>query len=75
MAAIKGKFKEDCYEYSYSISDEQKELIIERLLAYYKKYGCVGEFIHQNADAIVYAIDVLSDIADNIIKFNYPEEN
>lgn len=53
----------------YSITEERKNKIIEKLLDYYFKYGLHGEVIIQRDNAIIHAPECLSDIADEIIKF------
>lgn len=75
MATLKGWFNPygDGSRVCYEITDEQKDEIVMRLLQYYKDYSCFGEAIHQDDDSIMEAPSVLSDICDNIIKFEYKE--
>lgn len=52
------------------ITDEKKDKIIERILQYCKENNCVdGETLHQSDNCLLDAPNVLSDIIDNIIKF------
>lgn len=66
---ITGSFKDNDVIVTYDISDEQKDMIITRLIEYYSTNGYIGEVIHQDDDAIIDAPSVLSDICDNIIEF------
>ena len=65
-----GKF-DDC---SYEITEEKKDKIINRLLEYYEKNECSGEGIYQNDQSQIDAIEVMSDIADNIIQFKFEDD-
>jgi hypothetical protein len=60
-------------EYSkttYNDTPEIRDKVFERVMKYFKEYECYsGEQIHQSDDPIIYAPYVLSDIADDIIKF------
>jgi hypothetical protein len=69
MATISGQFSDEYTVTKYEITDEMKDAIIFRLIDYFEKNGHIGEVIHQCDDAIIEAPSVLSDIADNIIKF------
>jgi len=71
MAAIKGEFTKYNGEITvrYNITDAMKDKIIARLLKYYQKHHHDGEGIHQDDDSIIEAPSVMSDIADDIIKF------
>lgn len=52
------------------ITDEKKDKIVERILQYCKENNCVdGETLHQSDNCLLDAPNVLSDIIDNIIKF------
>ena len=73
MATISGQFSDDCAATKYAITDEMKDKIVFRLIEYFEQYGSIGEVIHQCDDAIIEAPYVLSDIADNIIKFEDSE--
>lgn len=73
MATISGQFSEDCTTTKYAITDEMKNKIIFKLIEYFEKHGHIGEVICQCDDAIIEAPYVLSDIADNIIKFEDSE--
>ena len=52
--------------YSINWTEEKKEKAIEMLTKYFENYG-VGECIMQSDDAIIYAPDLLSKIADDIL--------
>lgn len=57
---------------TYNDTPEIRDAVFERVMQYFKEYECfIGEEIHQSDDPIIYAPNVLSDIADDIIKFNY----
>lgn len=47
-------------------TEQKKELAIQKLTKYFEKYG-VGEMIMQDDDATIFAPQVLSDIADDIL--------
>lgn len=75
-----GKIEFDIYDgnvkVSVDITEEKKQLIVDRILQYCKDENCVsGEKLHQNDDCIINAPDVLSDIIDNILKFEYKDED
>ena len=54
----------------YSDSDQIKQAVFDRVLQYFKDFEAFqGETIHQSDDPIIYAPNVLSDIADDILKF------
>ena len=57
------------WKYSYALSSEAKDAIINRLLDYYSKHGTSGEVLMQDDDAQTFAPDVLADIADELICF------
>ncbi len=69
MSVVKGSFKDDDYIVSYDIDEEKIDLILLKLLSYYKVNGYNGDSICQNDEAIIEAPYILADIADNIIKF------
>jgi len=52
--------------YTIKWTEEKKEKAIEMLTKYFEKHG-VGECIMQNDDAIIYAPELLSDIADDVL--------
>ena len=56
---------------------EKKEAAIQKLTTYFEKHG-VGECIMQSDEALIEAPEILSDIADDILKENegiiYEEE-
>lgn len=54
----------------YSDDDATKQAVFDRVLAYYKKHEVFhGESIHQMDNPIIDAPDVMSDIAENILRF------
>jgi len=66
---IIGSFEKYGNVITYDISDEQKDKIVNRLIAYYSTHLYFGEGIHQDDDSIIDAPSVLSDICDDIIEF------
>lgn len=55
---------------TYEDSPEIRDAVFERVMQYFNEYNCyAGEIIHQSDDPIIYAPNVLSDIADDILKF------
>ena len=52
--------------YKVKWTEEKKEKAIQILTEYFEKYG-VGECIMQSDDAIIYAPDLLSNIADDVL--------
>ena len=69
MSTIKGSFEKYGNKISYEITDEQKDMIVGKLLDYYSTHCHYGEGIHQDDDSIIEAPCVLSDICDNIINW------
>lgn len=59
--------------FKYSITDEEKDLIIDKLIAYYAKNCHTGESIMQDDDSQIEAPLVLGEIVDEIIKFTETE--
>jgi hypothetical protein len=56
----------------YEDTQEVRDAVFERVMEYFNEFGCWrGEIIHQSDDPIIYAPNVMSDIADDIIKFEY----
>lgn len=56
---------------TYDASDNIKDAVFNRVIAYFKEHKVFqGETIHQMDNTIIDAPSVMSDIADNIIKFN-----
>lgn len=54
----------------YKDTPAVRDAVFERVLQYYREFEVFrGESIHQSDDPIIYAPDVMSDIADNILKF------
>lgn len=67
--------KKDGYEIVYEDTKEIRDAVFERMIDFYKKHNCYcGESIQQMDEPIIDAPNVLSDIADDIIKFKYVEE-
>ena len=63
---------------TYQDTPEVRDAVFKRVLEYFKKFEAFhGESIHQMDDTIIYAPDVLSDIADDILKFEvcYKDED
>ena len=57
---------------SYNATDKVKDAVFKRVLKYFiKNKAFRGENIHQNDNCIIDATSVLSDIADDIIKFKF----
>lgn len=55
---------------SYNETQELKDQVFERILSFFKKVDhFTGESLQQSDDVHELAPDVLSDIADDIIKF------
>ena len=52
--------------YTINWTEEKKQKAIKMLTKYFENYG-VGECIMQSDDAIIYAPDLLSKIADDIL--------
>ena len=52
--------------YTVNWTEEKKEKAIEMLTRYFEVYG-IGECIMQSDNAIIYAPDLLSKIADDIL--------
>lgn len=70
MEKIKFQIYDGDVEVSVDITEEKKNLIVERILQYCKDENCIsGETLHQNDNCIINAPVVLSDIIDNILKF------
>ena len=54
----------------YNDDEAAKQAVFDRVLAYFKEFESFhGESIHQSDNPIIYAPNVMSDIADNILKF------
>ncbi len=52
--------------YTIKWTEEKKDKAIKILTKYFEKYG-VGECIMQNDNAIIYASELLSEIADDVL--------
>ena len=59
------------YVYTYELTESDKDLISDKLIEYYTKNCLTGESIMQDDDSIIEAPEVLSEIADEIIKFKH----
>jgi hypothetical protein len=56
----------------YEDTQEIRDAVFERVMAYFNEYECYsGEIIHQSDDPQIYAPSVMSDIADEIIAFRW----
>ena len=69
MATISGIFGPQDERVQYEITDEKKDLIVEKLLDYYREYCHFGEGIMQDDNSLIFAAPVLADIADDVICF------
>lgn len=57
-------------EVKLEITEDKKNAVIERILEYCKEYNCTsGEHLQQNDDCLIEASQVLSEIIDDILKF------
>jgi len=62
------------YKVTYEDTPEVRDAVFERVMKYFKEYECfAGEVIHQSDDPLIYAPNVMSDIADDIIKFKWED--
>lgn len=75
MSTIKGSFEGFDSDVRYEITDEMKDKIVARLIEYYSTHLWFGEGIQQDDSSIIDAPEVLSDICDDIIKFESDEAN
>lgn len=58
------------YSVKWSCGQDVKDQIYDRVMAYFLKHESFhGESIHQMDEPIIDAPSVMSDIADNILKF------
>ena len=58
------------YIAEYSDNNQIKQAVFNRVIKYFKTCEAFqGESIYQNDDAQIDAIEVMSDIADDILKF------
>lgn len=64
------------YKVEYEDTPEIRDAVFEKLMeSYFKEYGAYsGEVIMQSDDPIIYAPEVLAEIADDIIRFEYIED-
>lgn len=72
---MKKEFK-DRYGYVYSFEDspEVRDMIVERLLKFFKTHCTTGEGIHQDDNSIIDSPSVLAYIADKCFKFEIIRE-
>ena len=64
------KIETDDFIVEFEVTQEVKDKVFEAVLGYYKDYQAFcGESIMQSDDPIIYAPDVFSKIADDILKF------
>lgn len=71
------KFETSDYVVEFDDSQNIKDAVFEELIKFYKRNESFnGESVQQNDDCIINAPEVLGDIADRIIKFqfNWKEE-
>lgn len=56
----------------YEDTEKKRDLVFEKLLNWYIEKDCLlGEVLQQSDDCLLDAPNILSDILDNIIKFEY----
>jgi len=56
----------------YEDSEEIRNIVFDKVIDFFKEYNCFsGEIICQSDDPQIYASELLSDIADNVIKAKY----
>lgn len=64
-------FETENYRVTYEATDEMRNEVFRRVLAFYTKHESFhGECIMQSDDPQIYAPELLSEIADEVIKFN-----
>lgn len=69
---MEGKINLYHYNVKYTLTEEQKDLIIKRILKFCEETNCIhGETLHQSDKCLIEAPSVLSDIIDNMINFEY----
>lgn len=60
---------------TYNDTQEIRDAVFERVMKYFIEHEAFfGESIHQSDDPIIDAPNVMSDIADDIIKFKFHSE-
>lgn len=60
---------------TYNDTQEIRDAVFERVMKYFIEHEAFfGESIHQSDGPIIDAPNVMSDIADDIIKFKFPSE-
>lgn len=60
---------------TYNDTQEIRDAVFERVMKYFIEHEAFfGESIHQSDDPIIDAPNVMSDIADDIIKFKFQSE-
>ena len=76
MVFIMKKIVYEDFIVSYDDSDEVKNAVFERVMAYFIEHQAFhGESIHQMDNTIIDAPSVMSDICDDIIKFDVVDRN
>ena len=72
MAEIKTKYGDIV---TYNDTQEIRDAVFERVMKYFIEHEAFfGESIHQSDGPIIDAPNVMSDIADDIIKFKFQSE-
>ena len=65
-------YDDDWFSVSYEDRPEMKEELFNKVLEYFKKYSSFsGESICQSDNPIIYAPELLGQIADDIFKFEF----
>jgi hypothetical protein len=66
------KVKTENYEVGFDDSQEIKDRVFDALIEFYCKHEAFsGEVIMQSDDPQIYATELLAEIADDIINFEY----
>jgi hypothetical protein len=66
---------EDSVGHSYFVIDnDQKNEMCKKLLEYFHFNGTSGEQIQQGDNSVIDALDLLTDICDNVIEFKQVEK-
>jgi len=73
---MKKKIEISYGQVEYDDTPEIRDQVFERVMKYFQEYNAWGgEVIHQDDDCIIYAPNVLSDIADDIVKFKITSDD
>lgn len=73
---MKKQIKIDDAIVEYEDTQEIRDAVFGRVMEYFNEYECYsGEIIHQSDNPQIHAPSVMSDIADEIIKFQYIYED